>query len=618
MVKSSDIKEFYEKYMKNIEREEKIQQELKNFDVSKEEWIIKLRDNSIERRKTYLENENLIYSLIVPFLEDREQFSEELGDTILKYMDLLMRKDVDNINVTIKLMDKLIEYYNEQGNLSNYIKACYYKSFFQQKCGGINDYCTSYQYLSNITKYNDKFDTFDDEVREMMIYAYLNRVYCASLSIRKESDNQIAIDALEEAISFYERDDVRTLVEEFDFERMLIRAKRVFISAVNDLFFDNEEHISESRTYIAKAFDVATELFDYETFVNGDNISIQLVADYTYLKYLIGLYGKHEFFNEIYTFYIKKRRVALSSPGMVKSLVLNVAPLVVKFAQWSDMTEQGKKEVRFDILNDLCEVYANHEIKSQNYYVNNKVWKILDSVLRSASETEFVKHCVLDVTVMSEPQSAIHALMVKKIATVIAEKLIEQKSRVFVDYENYNSPEEVYANKGEIIKFVSDCALIHDIGKCLCFEKVNNYFRKITLDEFEVIKRHPRDGADLLDKVPVLSKYKNVCYCHHKYYNGKGGYPKGVDNTSIKDKIYVDLITVADTIDSATDNIGRSYNASKSLKTVLMELREGKGTKYNSDIVETIEENRELFEELKRITSREREDVYYQIYKKFI
>lgn len=617
MVKSSDIKEFYEKYMNNIEREEKIQQELKNFDVSKDEWIIKLRDNSIERRKTYLENENLIYSLIMPFLEEREQFSNELGDTILKYMDLLMRKDVDNINVTIRLMDKLIEYYEKEENVMGYIKACYYKAFFQQKCGGVNDYCTAYQYLSYITQYSDRFDTFDDVVREMIIYAYLNRIYCASLSIRKESDNQIAIDALEEAITFYKREDVRKLSDEFDFDRMLMRAKRVFISAVNDLFFDNEDNVEENRQYVIKAFDVATELFDYENLVNGDNVSIQLVADYTYLKYLVGLYGKHEFFNEIYTFYIKKRRVALHSAGMVKSLVLNIAPLVVKFVSASDMTEQGKKEVRFDILNDLCEVYQGHEIKTQNYYVNNKVWKILDSVLRSANESDFVKHCVLDVTVMSEPQSAIHAIMVKKIALVILDKLIEQRPEMFVDNKKYISKEDVYTNKHDIIKYVSDAALIHDIGKCLCFDKVNNYFRKITIDEFEVIKRHPKDGANLLDKVPMLSKYKNICYCHHKYYNGKGGYPKNVDNLNINDKIYVDLITVADTIDSATDNIGRSYNASKNLKTVLVELREGKGIKYNPDIVEIIEENRDLFEELKRITLREREEVYYQIYKKF-
>ncbi len=616
MVKSSDVKQFYEKYMDNIERENKIQADMRDFSIPEEEWKIRLRENSIERRKIYLENENLIYSIMKPFIDGEEEFTDELGDAILKYMDLLSRADVQNINITIGILDKIIDYYKKRDNLHSYMKACYYKAFFEQKCGDISNYYTAYEYFTKVTTHQDEFEKSDYDIKEIIVYSFVNRVYCSALSIRKGDDNKEALLALDEAEEFFSKKEVIECGEEFDFDRMLIRAKRVFVSVANDLFFDNEDDIDKNRQYINRAFEKATELFDYETEVNPDNISIKLVADYTYLKYLIGLYGKHEFFNEIYTFYIKKRKKALSEPGMVKSLVINVAPLVVRFCDCSDMTWQGRQEVKFDILNDLCDVYANHEIKTQNYYVNQKVWKVLDSILRTTSENDFAKHCIIDIAVMSDAESAIHAVMVRKIAMALAEKIFELRPEILVD-NNYTTVESVLKEHKNIMNYINDAAVLHDIGKSLCFEKVNNYFRKITEAEFEIIKRHPVDGAMLLDKVPLMSKYRDICYYHHKYYNGKGGYPKDADNTRSDKKIYVDLITIADTIDSATDSIGRSYNASKSLKVVLCELKDGKGTRYNPDIVELIEENRELFEELKRITLREREDIYYQIYKRF-
>ena len=100
MVKSSDVKQFYEKYMDNIERENKIQADMRDFSIPEEEWKIRLRENSIERRKIYLENENLIYSIMKPFIDGEEEFTDELGDAIrakgFNCINLHSHEDVTN------------------------------------------------------------------------------------------------------------------------------------------------------------------------------------------------------------------------------------------------------------------------------------------------------------------------------------------------------------------------------------------------------------------------------------------------------------------------------------------------------------------------------------------
>ena len=67
---------------------------------------------------------------------------------------------------------------------------------------------------------------------------------------------------------------------------------------------------------------------------------------------------------------------------------------------------------------------------------------------------------------------------------------------------------------------------------------------------------------------------------HHCYYNGKGGYPKDVSSCPPEIKGIVDALSVADSLDAATDNIGRCYNLAKPFRTLLGELRAQSGTSW--------------------------------------
>jgi response regulator RpfG family c-di-GMP phosphodiesterase len=113
-------------------------------------------------------------------------------------------------------------------------------------------------------------------------------------------------------------------------------------------------------------------------------------------------------------------------------------------------------------------------------------------------------------------------------------------------------------------------------------------------------------------------KYYDVMIGHHKAYDGKDGYPSDFDNTKSKYKIAIDLITIADTIDAATDVLGRNYTSGKSFKKVLDELIEQKGTRYNPFLVDFIANNAKLKKELDDLTGKDRVNVYFDVYKTII
>ncbi|MEE3409241.1 MAG: hypothetical protein VZQ95_07620, partial [Erysipelotrichaceae bacterium] len=84
----------------------------------------------------------------------------------------------------------------------------------------------------------------------------------------------------------------------------------------------------------------------------------------------------------------------------------------------------------------------------------------------------------------------------------------------------------------------------------------------------------------MLDRIPADRSFVDIARGHHKWYDDSAGYP---EDFSLKDSPFeplVDIVTVADCMDAATDSIGRSYNRGKTLDEYIDEVRAGSGTRY--------------------------------------
>jgi HD-GYP domain-containing protein (c-di-GMP phosphodiesterase class II) len=143
---------------------------------------------------------------------------------------------------------------------------------------------------------------------------------------------------------------------------------------------------------------------------------------------------------------------------------------------------------------------------------------------------------------------------------------------------------------------------------------VNMQRRRLSDSEFLGIKNHPTFGIDIIKKNDLLYEYHDIIIGHHKWYNGEGGYPSNFDNTKSKYKIIIDLITIADCIDAATDSFGRNYKRPKSLLDVLEEFKASSGIKYSPYFTNLIDQNEELKKELEELTQYKRADYMYKAY----
>ena len=97
--------------------------------------------------------------------------------------------------------------------------------------------------------------------------------------------------------------------------------------------------------------------------------------------------------------------------------------------------------------------------------------------------------------------------------------------------------------------------MLHDVGKVGVPDVILQKPAKLTDEEFEIIKRHPELGAQILEH-PKLSDVRAWVGAHHERPDGRG-YPLGLlgDEVSLEARI----LSVADAFEAMTSD--RAYRA---------------------------------------------------------
>jgi putative nucleotidyltransferase with HDIG domain len=131
-------------------------------------------------------------------------------------------------------------------------------------------------------------------------------------------------------------------------------------------------------------------------------------------------------------------------------------------------------------------------------------------------------------------------------------------------------------------ELVHTAGLLHDIGKFIFPDRILFANRRLSDDDWQIVKRHPAQGARVVGKVAGLGAVAEVIRCHHERVDG-GGYPRGLCAEDIP--LLSRIISVADTYDVMTAR--DSYRTPVSQKDAIAELRRVSGTQLDGRIVET-------------------------------
>ncbi len=121
--------------------------------------------------------------------------------------------------------------------------------------------------------------------------------------------------------------------------------------------------------------------------------------------------------------------------------------------------------------------------------------------------------------------------------------------------------------------------LVHDVGKIGVPEAVLTKAGRLTDEEFELIRRHPDIGHDILSGIPSLKGILPGVLHHHEKWDGTG-YPHGLAGERIP--LMARVIGLADTFDAMSST--RSYRAAMPREKVLAEIERCAGTQFDPQL----------------------------------
>ncbi|WP_394826988.1 HD domain-containing phosphohydrolase [Pendulispora albinea] len=130
----------------------------------------------------------------------------------------------------------------------------------------------------------------------------------------------------------------------------------------------------------------------------------------------------------------------------------------------------------------------------------------------------------------------------------------------------------------DVIEIVRQSALMHDIGKIGCVMNLNKP-GKLTQDEYEIFKRHPGYGRDILDPIKFLHPLIPGVHLHHERWDGRG-YPLRLKGNDVP--LIARIIAVADTYDAMTSD--RAYRRALPHEVAVNEIELCSGTQFDPEV----------------------------------
>ncbi len=169
--------------------------------------------------------------------------------------------------------------------------------------------------------------------------------------------------------------------------------------------------------------------------------------------------------------------------------------------------------------------------------------------------------------------------IVKTLISIIEENTLLKGTSEFVSRyvgmvaKNMDYPEERF-------KDLIYGAVLRDMGMVKVSDLILRSPRDLTKEEWEIIKRHPEDGAEMLSRMKFGGHVVNVVRTHHERFNGEG-YPCGLRGKEIP--LGARIISVVESYAAMTHE--RPNRPALSDREALDTLKENCGLRYDREVV---------------------------------
>ena len=611
--RKSGIHEFYSESLRRMSVMEKLQDSDKESIKTFADWSKRYHEISETVQKEYEISEERLEKYIYPILDGRIPMTQRLAHILVEEIRLMLKEDCRDSLITTDVLEVIIKFYEAHPpkNVEDHLMALFLAA----------DCCLSYgideklreavEYYTMAISFSAHFDKFKSiHSRGMLFEAYYKRLIAESLKSR--CDLATLYEYYKDAMAFYDDIELRKHTE-LPFEYLSSACQAVM----------QYQSLTKSRIIINKLAGIVNEQADaaiacFERNIRNKDIDTNPLMTVNYA--LANVHKNQMSAVEAYGFLCEEKKklnmeVDYNDPRYYMcpkfAFALYWAPEIMILLEESGYPVKRVGELRKSLALEVFETYARIPYDKRTQVTNSYVFMAYKYILPYYDITFANLDLLMKVTIIRHNTMAMHSRMVMLLTTELTKAIIQEAPEMLIGTMGCNTAEEVRANVTEITDFVRKAAFCHDIGKIVLPSIINIQYRKATPTENEIIRMHPLIGSMIIDKVPALKVFYDIVMGHHKSYDGASGYPEGYDNCTTQWRFITDIVHICDVLDAGTDKYGRLYKESKTYDDILEELKRGRCTEYNPEIVDFIVNNARLRNTIKFVVARGREVYLY-------
>ncbi len=609
------IREVYTTYRNMKSRVKEIEDSLLVV-ANQDDWIRKLSQKSTFLRMTYHDTETLLDQFIRPIIKHEYALTYDIAKELLtQVIDMETNTEIDSL-MTTEVLKVLIEFFSENSHMDEEILATFFLAIsYADKCNTVQA-LLAFECFDKVCSFASHYCEISDwDIRRRIIYAFYNRL--TNFDLIQVADNSRLISLWQELCAFYNREDVRALDgERFDFDEFL---EECTVSLHLDCICTDAVPSQEILDFIREQF-ISENVTENELL----SLNSSTALCYIWYYYWTQKYDCNKALSMIYCYYREKdKEIDYSQIYFYDTEEYQIQMVFMqecfRFLARPDCTHWDKPLIWQNLIADFTRLYKSVPYLDNNAFINNDMIEIMSLMLRSVTKEDEAFTYIKDVVIRRNAMTLIHSTMVSQISERIVKSLIKNAPEVFFDMLSVNSPEDVEAQSDYLTKYINNISYIHDIGKIIISDVINLQTRKLTEEEFSIIKNHPAFGANIIEKTILEERYKNAILGHHVTYDGTAGYPESFFHQSPKEKVLIDILTISDCIDAATDMLGRNYTTAKTwIPVVQDELMSDNSHRYNEQIVNAICRDQILCDEIQYLTGLGRVGIYYSIFQTYL
>ena len=286
-----------------------------------------------------------------------------------------------------------------------------------------------------------------------------------------------------------------------------------------------------ARTILSNIFNKEFEILEAE---NGE-VGLDLVCKYgesiavILLDLVMPVMNGYEFLAEI-----KKRNMLSHIPVIVVSAISDSSIE-------SNILNQGASDmIATPIVPNIVKRRVENVISANNYRHNLEVMaKSLSS--QAQQSKNMIVETLCSIIEQRNLESGQHIKRIRSFTDILLRYLAEKCDDVNLDEK--------------MIECIASASTLHDIGKIVIPDSILNKPSRLTPEEFEVMKSHTVEGANIIRKLNFIEQKDYLEYAwqiamyHHERWDGKG-YPEGLSGDAIP--LCAQAVAVADVYDALT------------------------------------------------------------------